>query len=199
MGLAGELGLGFMVNLLWAGAGVLGALLYARFRTRGLRSIWRTAYKAGQVIVVVSNVSMAGVGREYKRPVTGMGELIAFGYVTRSISSVPRKLKITCVTAPEHISEGQLSQTIVSLGGTQFNPITKFFLERCDNIFDVINDTPKKVIDRRDGTLYLPKVVRGSLEVDYGIITFMANPLNEDHRGLCETLFEEVEPDGGAE
>lgn len=67
---------------------------------------------------------------------------------------------------------------MISIGGTQFNEVTKLFLDQIDPPYDVRNLKVKDVIDNATGKIYRPIIEDFIVKADYGILTKMRNPFN---------------------
>ncbi|WP_329292314.1 hypothetical protein [Streptomyces pseudovenezuelae] len=119
-------------------------------------------------------------GGEYRRPATGIGELLAFGYIRESLISAGLDNPLSGVTMASAFPASFLTGNIISLGGTQYNEISKILLSQCDQAFIVDNATPKRILDVRNGSDFVPALSQGKIVIDYGVLTKVKNPFNPD-------------------
>jgi hypothetical protein len=137
---------------------------------------WRFLNYDKNLFVAVSSLSGSGSIDNYTRPTTGTGELNAYGYLRESLADSHIRDLIIHVTTSDTFPHDKWSCNIVSIGGTQFNSVTKYFMQDTDYPFTVINADKKFVHDNIDDIKYYSLIEDNTIKIDYGIITKIKNP-----------------------
>lgn len=149
------------------------------------RKVWRVRDES-TIHVVLSTSSTDTLG-EYRRMASGVGQIKAFGHLSRSFYKYyPKKLFDQVYLSDESV-DGELHKgALILIGGPNTNRITRCLL---DMYLPQLGLTIEgnNIVFPDDGKVFLPKTEDGSVTRDYGVLIASPNPYNKEER--CLTFF----------
>jgi len=172
----------FLINLvsdlLWLILGAIAMLLLRCLRvTRPTRLIWEFLHPEKIIIcVAIKKINT----KDYKKPVTGIGQLKAIAYIVTSLNKAYKEIDFKNILSSEEELGRDIDSDIILLGGPKTNKIAGRFFEifkgyniasqdKNGNIFWKENSKPEK---------YEGKITDGKVTKDYGLIIKMHNILS---------------------
>jgi hypothetical protein len=184
-GIISGLLIGLVVNAIWLILLIGVGRSYGVMRRDSCSRFWRSEKTSRSIIAVVSVIPTSATTKEYKRPATGLGELLAFSYVSKSLYAARRSSSLSSVFTADRFPSEALASSIITIGGSQLNSITELFLECLDLEYEVLNDPPKCVHDRASGRKFETVQRNGEIVVDHGILTRIVNPFKRNAPRIC--------------